>query len=85
MNAITKTMLFYTSLWTLGLITSLAGLLILQVIRVSKAPPHIPWVGLKDRRIFPKLRACLSEFTAGHSMIEEGYEKVKPNLPSCIS
>lgn len=76
MNAIINTVLFFTLRCTIGLILCLVVLLTLQIIRISKAPSHIPWVGLRNRRILPKLRACLSELTAGQSMINEGYEKV---------
>ncbi|KAK4497556.1 hypothetical protein PRZ48_012007 [Zasmidium cellare] len=54
----------------------------LQLVRISKAPKDIPWVGLKNRKFLPKLRACLSELWVGQEMLDEGYEKYgKQNLP----
>lgn len=45
--------------------------------RISEAPAGLPWVGLKDRRIFPKLRACFGELAAARALVEEGYNKVQ--------
>lgn len=63
------------------LVLLLAGLfavvIAIQARRISQQTiPGVPWVGLKDRRVFPKLRACLGELAAGRTMIEEGWQKV---------
>ncbi|KXS95580.1 hypothetical protein AC578_3267 [Pseudocercospora eumusae] len=51
-------------------------ILVTQVsIRISREREDIPWVGLKNKRIFPKLRACLAELSAGRGPVNEGYEK----------
>ncbi|KAF2169519.1 hypothetical protein M409DRAFT_64636 [Zasmidium cellare ATCC 36951] len=82
MNPILDTALSYALRCLIFLVISIAIFIVLQSIRISKAPHDIPWVGLKNRRFFPKLRACLSELTAGQSMLDEGYEKYgKHNLP----
>ena len=47
----------------------------IQWTRTYNAPPQIPWAGLKDKKIFPKLRANLREMTAGREPIDEGYEE----------
>ena len=46
-------------------------------VRLSKPPSGLPWVGLQDKRWFPKLRAALREVTVGGRIpIEQGYHVV---------
>lgn len=80
MNPILDTSLSCTIRCVIFLVISFVVFVVLQSIRIFKAPPDIPWVELKNRRFFPKLRACLSELTAGQSMLDEGYEKVSTDL-----
>ncbi|KAK5686010.1 hypothetical protein LTS10_002123 [Elasticomyces elasticus] len=54
----------------------------IQVSRISAAPPGIPWVGLNNKRWFPRLRATFGEVVASRKPMKEGYEKyAKNNLP----
>ncbi|KAK5734362.1 hypothetical protein LTR17_009026 [Elasticomyces elasticus] len=54
----------------------------IQVSRISAAPPGIPWVGLNNKRWFPRLRATFGEVVASRKPMKEGYEKyAKHNLP----
>ncbi|KAK3115438.1 hypothetical protein LTR53_005240 [Teratosphaeriaceae sp. CCFEE 6253] len=64
--------LIAVTLLLLGLITVAVGI---QISRVSDVPADIPWVGLDNRRWFPRLRATLTEVTAGRKRFEEGHEK----------
>ncbi|KAK4612178.1 Cytochrome P450 monooxygenase lnaC [Fulvia fulva] len=79
---------YYPGLALLALTTFITTLflylLILQTIRLrpSNIPPKIPWVGLKSRWLFPKLRACLSELSTSNGHFEEGYtHHTKHNRP----
>lgn len=63
------------------LVVLFAIVVAIQIRRISaQSIPGIPWVGLKGRRVFPKLRACLGELGAGRTMVEEGWEKVSSLL-----
>lgn len=45
-----------------------------QWARTYSVPPQLPWAGLKNKWLFPKLRASLREITARREPINEGYE-----------
>lgn len=49
-------------------------LISLQWIRTYNVPQDLPWAGLKNKKFFPQLRACLREVTAGRDPMNEGYE-----------
>lgn len=72
----TNILLLYAFRFCTAALVLFAIIAILQLIQISKTPSDIPWVGLGNRKVFPKLRACLSELFVGRSMIDEGYEKV---------
>ena len=46
----------------------------IQWSRISTVPSNIPWAGLKNKKLFPKLRACMREIFAGREPLKEGYE-----------
>ena len=67
---------YYLIAALLAIALSILAILVTQVsIRISRERQDIPWVGLKNKRIFPKLRACLRELSAGREPVNEGYEK----------
>ncbi|KAK5717443.1 hypothetical protein LTR17_016130 [Elasticomyces elasticus] len=82
---------FYTSLRYISTAFAIAALLMIaisilaiaiQVSRISAAPSGIPWVGLNNKRWFPRLRATFGEVVAARKPMKEGYEKyAKHNLP----
>ncbi|PPJ54504.1 hypothetical protein CBER1_02470 [Cercospora berteroae] len=73
-------LLYYPILAALGLIVSIfAVIIVLTSIRISRSPKDIPWTGLKNKKIFPKLRACLREIIAGREPFNEGYERFSKN------
>ncbi|KAF7198245.1 Cytochrome P450 monooxygenase [Pseudocercospora fuligena] len=60
----------------LAIALSILAILVTQVsIRIAFERQDIPWAGLKNKRFFPKLRACLRELSAGRGPVNEGYEK----------
>lgn len=52
------------------------ALIALQYVRISKVPQSIPWVDLRGKRWFPKLRANFHMFAVGREALEEGWHKV---------
>ncbi|KAK5716584.1 hypothetical protein LTR15_009475 [Elasticomyces elasticus] len=69
-----------------AMLIPLVGLSILaitiQISRISAAPPGTPWVGLNNKRWFPKLRATFGEVVASRKPMKEGYTKFSQhNLP----
>ncbi|KAK5126384.1 hypothetical protein LTR85_010620 [Meristemomyces frigidus] len=50
-------------------------LIALQYVQISKVPDGIPWVDLRGKRWFPKLRANMHQFAIGRAALEEGWEK----------
>ncbi|USW59314.1 Putative cytochrome P450 [Septoria linicola] len=48
---------------------------ILATVRISQSPKDIPWAGLPNSRILPKLRASMRGMMVGRKAINEGYEK----------
>lgn len=72
--------LLYPVLFLFALVTVLIAI---QVVRIHQQNiPGIPWVGLRNRKICPKLRACLGELAAGRTMIVEGWQKASKYLHS---
>ncbi|KAK3642111.1 hypothetical protein LTR56_010982 [Elasticomyces elasticus] len=81
----------YTSLRYISTAFAITALLLIaisilavaiQVSRISAAPSNIPWVGLNNKRWFPRLRATFGEVVASRKPMKEGYEKyAKHNLP----
>ncbi|KAF2482021.1 cytochrome P450 [Neohortaea acidophila] len=71
MHYLYKALIASTSL----LATPFIILLSIQWSRTRLAPPNIPWAGLNNKRLFPKLRANLREITAKRDPLLEGYEK----------
>lgn len=55
--------------------TPFVALVSLLYVRTYSVPSELPWAGLKNKRLLPKLRANLREFTAGREPFKEGYEK----------
>lgn len=53
-----------------------AAFFALLLVRLSKPPSGLPWVGLQEKRWFPRLRAALREVTAGRIPIDQGYHVV---------
>ncbi|KAK5700076.1 hypothetical protein LTR97_006211 [Elasticomyces elasticus] len=67
---------------TLSLVAIIALAIGIQISRISAAPPNIPWVGLNNKRWFPKLRATFGEVVASRKPMKEGYTKFSQhNLP----
>ncbi|KAM3422170.1 hypothetical protein BST61_g2540 [Cercospora zeina] len=67
--------LYYPILTVLGLVLFIFTIiLVLTSIRISHSPKDIPWTGLQNKKLFPKLRACLWEIVAGREPFNEGYE-----------
>ncbi|KJX97681.1 hypothetical protein TI39_contig473g00003 [Zymoseptoria brevis] len=55
----------------------IGNVVVTRIIRIPKQTiPGVPWVGLKDRTIFLKLRACIGELGAGRAVIEEGWHNL---------
>jgi len=46
---------------------------------MRNVPKNLPWVGLQDKRLFPRIRAGLREITAGRGPLNEGYQKYGRN------
>lgn len=65
-----------------GIVIPVLLVIVLQYVRICNVPDDIPWVGLRGKRWFPKLRATFNQFTAGKRAIEEGWEKVTHHPPS---
>lgn len=55
--------------------TPIVSLIALQWIRTKQVPESLPWIGLEDKRFFPKLRAGFREVTVGRKLMNEGYER----------
>lgn len=49
---------------------------LLAVHRTTQAPQGIPWIGVKESRLFPKARASVGAFTNEQQYLKEGYERV---------
>ncbi|KAI7353772.1 hypothetical protein KC320_g3826 [Hortaea werneckii] len=60
---------------TAFIVTTALTLVILQLQRNSKIPPTLPWVDLRGKRWFPKLRANFYQIVTGRQPISEGWEK----------
>ncbi|OTA37315.1 hypothetical protein BTJ68_03046 [Hortaea werneckii EXF-2000] len=57
------------------IVASALTLIVLQLDRISKLPPDLPWVDLRGERWFPKLRANFHQIVTGRQPISEGWEK----------
>ena len=68
----------------ISIVTPIIFIVFVQTYRIhtAKVPTQIPWVGLKNKRWFPKLRATFREVTAKRGPVEEGYEKVRILTPA---
>lgn len=64
--------------------TPIVALISLQLIRIRSVPSGLPWVGLKNKRFLPKLRANLREVVAGREPLNEGYEKYSKHGKACV-
>ncbi|EME78104.1 uncharacterized protein MYCFIDRAFT_158033 [Pseudocercospora fijiensis CIRAD86] len=68
--------IYYSIAALLALILAVVAIFVIQVsIRISRERQDIAWAGLQNKRIFPKLRACLRELSAGRGPVNEGYDK----------
>ena len=67
----------------LGLVLGVTTFFGLMAHRVSKAPTGLPWVGLKEKRFLPRLRAACREAKAGRTVIEDAWEKVRRRPAAC--
>ncbi|KAI6816590.1 hypothetical protein KC342_g15398 [Hortaea werneckii] len=56
-------------------VTTALTLIFLQLQRNSKIPPNLPWVDLRGKRWFPKIRANFHQIVTGRQPISEGWEK----------
>lgn len=57
-------------------VTTALSLIFLQLQRDSKIPPNLPWVDLRGKRWFPKIRANFHQIVTGRQPISEGWKKV---------
>ncbi|KAI6884958.1 hypothetical protein KC360_g7832 [Hortaea werneckii] len=57
------------------IVASALTLIVVQLDRISKLPPDLPWVDLRGKRWFPKLRANFHQIVTGRQPISEGWEK----------
>jgi hypothetical protein len=44
----------------------------------ARTPKEIPWIGLRDYTLFPRVRASINSIFHTRQHLEEGYEKVRP-------
>ncbi|GAB1737244.1 hypothetical protein NU219Hw_g1174t1 [Hortaea werneckii] len=56
-------------------VISALALICLQLQRNSKIPPNLPWVDLRGKTWFPKVRANFHQIVTGREPISEGWEK----------
>ncbi|RMZ35703.1 hypothetical protein D0859_00179 [Hortaea werneckii] len=64
------------------IVASALTLIVLQLDRISKLPPDLPWVDLRGERWFPKLRANFHQIVTGRQPISEGWEKKRCGTPN---
>ncbi|KAK4549050.1 hypothetical protein LTR36_007506 [Oleoguttula mirabilis] len=65
-----------------SIVAPVVTLIALQYVQISKVPCEIPWVDLRGKRWFPKLRANMHQFSIGRAALEEGWVKYgKHNKP----
>lgn len=72
MGWITITLYTLAGLLAIPTVPTISFILI-QYRRTSLVPAHLPWAGLKNKRLFPKTRAMMREYAAKRTPITEGY------------
>ncbi|RMY55728.1 hypothetical protein D0864_13750 [Hortaea werneckii] len=77
MNLLSTPQQVYAALFLITILIVIAtlALIILQLERISKIPPNLPWVDLRGKKWFPKLRANFHQLVTGRQPISEGWEK----------
>lgn len=66
------------------IISPIVLLISIQWARTYQAPPDLPWVGLKGKKFWPKLRANIREVSAGREPLNEAYEKYGKHGKACV-
>ncbi|KAI7283122.1 hypothetical protein KC345_g3130 [Hortaea werneckii] len=77
MNFLPTLQHFYAAiiLFTVFVVLAALTLLIVQLQRNSKVPPNLPWVDLRGKKWFPRVRANVHQIVTGRQPISEGWEK----------
>lgn len=78
MNLLPTLQQVYAALFliTILIVITTLALIILQLGRNSRIPPNLPWVDLRGKNWFPKLRANFHQIVTGRQPISEGWEEV---------
>ncbi|GAB1726480.1 hypothetical protein NU195Hw_g6685t1 [Hortaea werneckii] len=77
MNLLPTLQQVYAALFliTILIVITTLALIILQLGRNSRIPPNLPWVDLRGKNWFPKLRANFHQIVTGRQPISEGWEE----------
>lgn len=61
----------------LGLVTLMTGYhTLFQLRQIRAVPAEIPWIGIENKRFFPRLRATFATWTKGRAFFDEAWDKV---------